>query len=146
MLDAIPGGNLRVPRDDFVAHWRLVEHIGEARPADWYVAGVAMTCRWLACAAVPSILGGWELAWVPVTERSGLAHEETIEAELFAAELQSSGTRAGGCGPWPHVGHNGAARRGIGAADEYSSSDPCLSGRTFRMSCRVSSGRVQCGS
>jgi len=47
-----------------------------------------MTCRWLACAAVPSILGGWELAWAPVTERSGLAHEETIEAELFAAELK----------------------------------------------------------
>jgi len=86
-VEAIPCGNLHVSRDEFVALWRLVEHLGETYPADWYVAGVAMTCQWLACAAVPSILGGWELAWAPVTERSGLAHEEAIEAELFAAEL-----------------------------------------------------------
>src|SRR5918992_1099038 len=87
-VEDIPRRNLHVSRDDFVALWRLVEHLGEARPGDWYVTGVAATCRWLACAAVPSILGGWQLAWAPVTERSGLAHEETIEAELFAAELQ----------------------------------------------------------
>ena len=87
-VEGIPCGNLRVPRDDFAALWRLVEHLGEASPADWYVAGVAATCRWLARAAVPSILGGWELARAPVTRRSNLAHEELIEAELFAAELQ----------------------------------------------------------
>ena len=87
-IEDIPHGNLHVSRDEFVALWRLVEHVGEARPADWYVAGVAMTCRWLACAAVPSILGGWELAWAPVTGRSGLAHEELIEAERLAAELE----------------------------------------------------------
>ena len=86
-VEAIPPGNLNVSRDEFVALWRLVEHLGETYPADWYVAGVAATCRWLACAAVPSILGGWQLAWAPVTERPGLAHEETIEAELLAAEL-----------------------------------------------------------
>ena len=88
-VEAIPRGNLHVSRDEFVAIWRLVEHLGEARPADWYVAGVAATCRWLACAAVPSIVGGWELAWAPVTERSGLAHEELIQAELLAAEVQA---------------------------------------------------------
>jgi hypothetical protein len=88
-VEDIPRGNLHVPRDEFVALWRLAEHIGETRPADWYVAGVAATCRWLACAAVPSILGGWQLAWAPVTERSGLAHEETIEAERLAAEVQA---------------------------------------------------------
>ena len=88
-IEDIPCGNLHVSRDEFVALWRLVEHVGEARPADWYVAGVRATCRWLACAAVPSILGGWQLAWAPVTERSGLAHEELIEAELFAAEVQT---------------------------------------------------------
>ena len=87
-IENVPRGNLHVSRDDFVALWRLVEHLGEARPADWYIAGVAATCRWLARAAVPSILGGWQLAWAPVTERSGLAHEETIEAEFLAAELQ----------------------------------------------------------
>ena len=87
-VECIPRGNLHVSRDEFVALWRLVEHLGEANPADWYAAGVRATCRWLACAAVPSILGGWQLAWAPVTERSGLAHEETIQAELLAAELQ----------------------------------------------------------
>ena len=88
-VDGIPRGNLHVSRDEFVALWRLVEHVGEANRADWYVAGVRATCRWLACAAVPSILGGQELAWAPVTWRSGLAHEETIEAELFAAEVKA---------------------------------------------------------
>jgi hypothetical protein len=94
-VEGIPRGNLHVSRDEFVALWRLVENLGEANPADWYLAGVAMTCRWLACAAVPSILGGSELAWAPVTERSGLAHEETIEAELFAAELRNLKNRGG---------------------------------------------------
>ena len=88
-VEGIPRGNLHVSRDEFVALWRLVERLGEANPADWYVAGVRATCRWLACAAVPSILGGWELARAPVTRRSRLAHEELIEAELFAAELQA---------------------------------------------------------
>jgi hypothetical protein len=88
-VDQIPGTNLRIPRDEFVALWRLAEHITKSSGADWYVAGVAMTCRWLACAAVPSILGGSELAWAPVTERSGLTHEELIEAELLAAEVQA---------------------------------------------------------
>ena len=87
--DDIPRGNLHVSRNDFVALWRLVEQVGEACPADWYVAGVAATCRWLACVAVPSIMGGWELARAPVTRHTRLAHEELIEAELLAAELQA---------------------------------------------------------
>lgn len=86
-VEGIPGGNLRVRRSEFVALWRVVEHLGTASPADWYVAGVVMTCRWLACAAVPSVLGGWELAWAPVTQRTGLAHEELIASELLAAEV-----------------------------------------------------------
>ena len=87
-VEAIPRGNLHVSQDEFVALWRLVEHLGEASPADWYIAGVAATCRWLARAAVPSILGGWELARAPITRRSNLAHEELIEAERLAAELE----------------------------------------------------------
>jgi hypothetical protein len=87
-VEGIPRGNLHVSRDEFVARWRLVEHLGEADPADRYVAGVAATCRWLARAAVPSIPGGWQLARAPATRRSNLAHEELIEAELLAAELQ----------------------------------------------------------
>ena len=88
-IESTPRGNLHVSRDDFVALWRLVEHLGEEHPADWYVAGVRATCRWLACAAVPSIRGGWELARAPVTRRSSLAHEELIEAERLAAEVQA---------------------------------------------------------
>jgi hypothetical protein len=88
-VEAIPRGNLHVSRNEFAALWRLVEHLGEASAADWYVAGVRATCRWLACAAIPSILGGWELARAPVTRRSSLAHEELIEAERLAAEVQA---------------------------------------------------------
>jgi hypothetical protein len=88
-VEAIPRGNVHVSRDEFVALWRLVEHLGETYPADWYVGGVAATCRWLARAAVPSILGGWQLARAPVTRDANLAHEELIQAELFAAELQA---------------------------------------------------------
>ena len=86
-VDDIPRGNLRVPRSDFVALWRIAEHLGTTSSADWYVTGVAMTCRWLARAAMPSVQGcGWELAWAPVTQRAGLAHEELIASELLAAE------------------------------------------------------------
>ena len=86
-LEEIPRGNLRVPRMEFVLLWRLAEHLAESGRADWYVAGVAATCRWLACAAVPSIHGGWKPARAPVTRRSSVAHEESIAAELMAAEV-----------------------------------------------------------
>src|SRR3954454_12277423 len=87
-VENVPRSNLRVPRSEFVTLWRVTEqHLTVARPSDWYVAGVAMTCRWLACAAVPSVLGGWKLAWAPVTHRRGLAHEELIASELLAAEM-----------------------------------------------------------
>ena len=87
LIDGIPRGNLRVPRQQFVAVWRVVEHLGAANPADWYLAGVAATCEWLACSSGPSILGGWELARAPRTRRARAAHEELIAAELMAAEV-----------------------------------------------------------
>lgn len=87
LVEDIPRSNLRVPRAEFVLIWRLAEHLAESGQADWYVAGVAATCRWLACAAVPSIHGGWKPAWAPVTRRSSVAHEESIAAELMAAEV-----------------------------------------------------------
>jgi hypothetical protein len=87
LVGSIPRGNIRVPPTEFVLLWRLAEHLAESGRADWYVGGVAATCRWLACAAVPSILGGWEPAWAPITRRSGMAHEESIAAELMAAEV-----------------------------------------------------------
>jgi hypothetical protein len=85
-VEDIPRGNLRVPRAEFVAIWRMTEHLLSTKQGDWYVAGVAMTCRWLACAAVPSVLGGWQMPSAPVSRRSGLAHEELIASELLAAE------------------------------------------------------------
>jgi hypothetical protein len=87
-VEEIPRGNLRVPRGEFVALWRVTEHLMVANRGDWYVAGVAMTCRWLACAAVPSVLGGWELAWAPVTQRAALAHEEVIAAAKLSLTEQ----------------------------------------------------------
>jgi hypothetical protein len=94
-VDQIPRRNLRVSRDAFVALWRLAEHLGEVRPGDWYVAGVAATCEWLAGSAVPSILGGWELARAPLTRRARVAHEELIAAELMAAEVAAIGNPGG---------------------------------------------------
>ena len=95
-VERIPRGNVRVPLDDFVALWKLAEHFSEtSRGAGWYAAGVVMTCRWMASVAVPSVKGRWELAWAPVTERSGSAHEETIAAELLATELELIRTPAG---------------------------------------------------
>ena len=86
-VEGIPRGNLRVRRSEFVALWRLVEHLSEANPADWYVAGVAATCEWLACSSVPSIVGSRELARAPLTRRARMAHEEMIATELMAAEV-----------------------------------------------------------
>lgn len=83
---AIPVGNLRVPRGEFVAVWLAAEREFGRVPGDWYAAGVAVTCRWLAVAAVRPASGPWYVQWAPVTSRSSAAHEELIEAEYVAAE------------------------------------------------------------
>jgi hypothetical protein len=85
----IPRGNLRVPGAEFMAVWVAAED--RARPraegaSDWFGAGVAVTCRWLAGAVVESVLGGRCLAMSPVGEREVRAFEELIEAEYLAAE------------------------------------------------------------
>lgn len=85
-IEGIPRGNVRVPRTEFIAIWRVTEHLLTTKQGDWYAAGVAMTCRWLACSVVPSVLGGWEMPSAPVSQRSGLAHEELIASEMQAAE------------------------------------------------------------
>jgi hypothetical protein len=53
LVGSLPRGNIRVPPTEFVLLWRLAEHLAESGRADRYVGGVAATCRWLACAAVP---------------------------------------------------------------------------------------------
>lgn len=85
LVEGIPLGNIRVPRAEFVAIWRVGEHLLAAKQGGWPVAGVAMTCCWMACAAVSSVLDGWRLPSAPVTQRSGLAREELIASEFLAA-------------------------------------------------------------
>jgi hypothetical protein len=99
-VEDIPRGNLRVPRCEFITLWQVTERLTVANPADWYVAGIAATCRWLACAAVPSIGGGWEPARTPITRRASLAHEELIADELLAAEVAAV-RQPGGLGGRP---------------------------------------------
>jgi hypothetical protein len=86
----VPAGNLRVPRQEFAAVWTAAEsdHDERARRrvADWYGAGVVMTCRWVARATVRPANGLWRPARSPVTGRLNQATEELIEAECLAAE------------------------------------------------------------
>jgi len=87
----VPVGNLRVPRAAFGMVWTAAEQRSSEQGAhavtDWYAAGVAATCRWLAGARVDSVIGGRRLAPSPVSGREVLAYEELIEAEYLAAEL-----------------------------------------------------------
>lgn len=87
---AIPPGNLRVSRRDFLAVWTFAsEHAdGEAARGvtDWYAGGVAITCRWLATAPSRLPNGLVDPTPAPATRRTALAYEELIEEEVLAAE------------------------------------------------------------
>ncbi len=85
-FDRIPRGNVRVPVVEFARMWLAAERQYE-QDKTWANYGVVETCRWLAGATVPSRFGGGRVPSAPVTHRSGLAHEETIEAEALAAEV-----------------------------------------------------------
>ncbi len=89
-LARIPVGNLRVPRAEFGALWVEAEQLNSEQtgsPApDWYPAGVAVTCRWLAGAVVQDQTGRRAPAPAPATRRRARAYEELIEAEYLAAE------------------------------------------------------------
>lgn len=85
----IPVSNLRVPRGDFAALWITAEELSEApgsRGTDWYAAGVAAACEWLATAIVRPDAGAHHPAYSPATGRMARAYEELIDAELVAAE------------------------------------------------------------
>lgn len=86
----IPAANLRVPRAEFVALWIAAEQLcdeqGERGVTDWYAAGVAATCEWLAAAVFRPANGPRQDAVSPVTGRGARAYEELIEAECVAAE------------------------------------------------------------
>lgn len=80
----IPAGNLRVPRDEFLAVWReAARRAGD--PFDWYPEAVARTCRWMAALPMRTALCGGQ-ARSPVTGRGWPARAELIEAEWRAAE------------------------------------------------------------
>lgn len=94
-LDRIRRQHLRgVALSQFARVWIHAEQRGDALNAqgqvDWYLAGVQITCRWLACASVP--LDGLndpvrELAYAPITQVTTRAIEELIEEETQAAEM-----------------------------------------------------------
>ena len=90
-IAGIPSGNVRIPRDEFVAVWRAAARRGDEQGAhgvtDWYAGGVSLTCRWLAAAPMRSTTGPGALARSPVMRRAVVAYEELIEAEYLAAEL-----------------------------------------------------------
>lgn len=85
----IPVGNIRAPREDFVAVWRAASAHDAAEAGrgvtDWYAGAVALTCRWLAAAPIRTDRGGG-LVRSPATRRRVLAYEELIEEELVAAQ------------------------------------------------------------
>jgi hypothetical protein len=84
-LGRVPAGNVRVPLEVFGAVWRAAEgRLGGGE--DWYAAGVAATCRWVARAVVDGGGEAGEVAGSPVTRRVVMATPEMIEAELAAAE------------------------------------------------------------
>ncbi len=86
----IPPTNLRVSRTEFAALWTAAEQRCDEQDRrgghDWYSAGVAITCEWLAGATVRSFDGRWFPAHAPVTKSTRRAYEELIEAEYLAAE------------------------------------------------------------
>lgn len=87
----VPATNLHVPVAEFVALWAAAEAFSD-QPAgavadDWYIAGVVITCRWLARATSRPVSGPWYPARSPVTKRQNLAYEELIQAEAVAADV-----------------------------------------------------------
>lgn len=78
-------GTFGFPRADFADVWRAAEQLGRT---DAYAAGVALTCRWVACAIVV-FNGRRGPSYAPITGTSRRAHEELLEREYQAAEKES---------------------------------------------------------
>ena len=108
LLARVPGENLRVPRAEFGAVWRLAEYesmrIGVARE---FPFGVAETCRWLAAQPVWStIWGREEMPPAPMSRRIVAVTSETVDGELRWAR-------------WVLGGDRGRYARGVVAALEW---------------------------
>lgn len=94
---AVPTENLRIPAALFGALWSAAERGAENADAGDYVAGVILTCRWLA--AVPDGAPEAERAAIPrapLHGRPGAATPETIGREyaLAVAYLGAPSSRA----------------------------------------------------
>jgi hypothetical protein len=92
-IERIPRGNLRVPVREFARLWLAAERRGDALSAegrgDWYLTGVRMACRWLACAFVTFTYPTGQIrqrARAPITGSTRKAYEELIALETEAAE------------------------------------------------------------
>lgn len=86
-LGRVPRANLRVRRADFGAVWARAEQLGRLPSAgDDFLAGVILTCRWLAAQPVRSTIAGRaEIPAAPLTGRRDGVTPETVEVELLAA-------------------------------------------------------------
>jgi len=92
-FERIPRENLRVPVREFARLWSTAERRGDALAAegrsDWYLAGVQVTCRWLACAFVTFNYSTGPVrsrAHAPITGSTRKAYEELIALESQAAD------------------------------------------------------------
>jgi hypothetical protein len=85
--------NLHVRVTDFARLWWTAEQRADALAAgggsDWYLAGVQITCRWLAHSFVTFDYPSGpvrQAAHAPITRTRSRAYEELIELETQAAE------------------------------------------------------------
>jgi hypothetical protein len=92
-FERIPRENLHVPVSEFARLWLTAEHRGDALAGegrgDWYLAGVQVTCSWLACAFVTFNYPTGPVrqrAHAPITRTTEKAYEELIAREALAAE------------------------------------------------------------
>src|SRR6266508_3224505 len=94
-FERIPAGNLRVLRAQFVEVWSYAERVSDQLEAqgrgDWYLIGVAFTCRWLAGAFIVFNYPHGpkrQPASAPITHTWRAAHEELTDREGHATERE----------------------------------------------------------
>lgn len=84
VLPKVPTENLCIPRADFGRVWAQAEQAAiERGPKDYYLAGIVITCRWIARQALRS----------PVTRAVRSAMPETLDTEYMEALAAIRDTR-----------------------------------------------------
>lgn len=91
-IETIPTSNIRIPRGEFIDGWIRAEALSDGHtlqgPSAYYLAGAALTCRWLARAMVRTPDGPWEPAPAPATV-TAVAHDWNIGDEANAIEAEA---------------------------------------------------------